>query len=219
MPGPTRCHSTTGNAWTRAPRLGGVKPRPQRGREKPPALGRALGEGLERKHHTCSAPRSACSFLALCQSRIDLDQPDAATRPQPVRERDSIIRARNAELLLLRQSSRRAAQICVHRLAKNWRNTSKMSAQDRNDTPPSAGDTPSRIRHHCHTLGLGGGVKGRSRRYARWRTQVPAACDQCPDLRKPDRQTAARSCRYSDQRRRNPEPGRPQSIPTFQRGQ
>ena len=36
-------------------------------------------------------------------------------------------------------------------------------AQSRNDTPPAA-DTPSAIRHHCHTLGLGGGVKGQSRR-------------------------------------------------------
>jgi hypothetical protein len=37
-------------------------------------------------------------------------------------------------------------------------------AQSRNDTPPAAEDTPSAIRHHCHTLGLGGGVKGQSRR-------------------------------------------------------
>ncbi len=36
-------------------------------------------------------------------------------------------------------------------------------AQSRNDTPPPA-DTPSATRHHCHTLGLGGGVKGQSRR-------------------------------------------------------
>jgi hypothetical protein len=36
-------------------------------------------------------------------------------------------------------------------------------AQSRTDTPPPA-DSPSAIRHHCHTLGLGGGVKGQSRR-------------------------------------------------------
>ena len=36
-------------------------------------------------------------------------------------------------------------------------------AQSRNDTPPAA-DTPSATRHRCHTLGLGGGVKGQSRR-------------------------------------------------------
>jgi hypothetical protein len=36
-------------------------------------------------------------------------------------------------------------------------------AQSRNDTPAAA-DTSSATRHHCHTLGPGGGVKGRSRR-------------------------------------------------------
>ena len=36
-------------------------------------------------------------------------------------------------------------------------------AQSRHDTPLAA-DTASATRHHCHTLGEGDGVKGRSRR-------------------------------------------------------
>ncbi len=36
-------------------------------------------------------------------------------------------------------------------------------AQSRDDTP-LASDTASATRHHCHTLGEGDGVKGRSRR-------------------------------------------------------
>lgn len=35
-------------------------------------------------------------------------------------------------------------------------------AQSRNDTP--AADAPGATRHRCHSLGEGGGVKGRSRR-------------------------------------------------------
>jgi len=65
--------------------------RPQREQEKPPALGRALGEGLERKLYTCSAPRSGVQLPRLRQSRIDLDQPNAVGikchEPQPTRER------------------------------------------------------------------------------------------------------------------------------------
>jgi hypothetical protein len=51
------------------------------------------------------------------------------------------------------------------RLNRNCRRKIEMTpgAQSRNDTLPAA-DTPRATRHHCHTLGLGDGVKGQSRR-------------------------------------------------------
>jgi hypothetical protein len=72
-----------------APRLGASTPRiarpaetDRKGREKPPALGRALGEGLERKHHTCSAPRSACSFPApACPALIWINRTQSESDP------------------------------------------------------------------------------------------------------------------------------------------
>jgi hypothetical protein len=50
----------------------------------------------------------------------------------------------------------------------------KAGAQSRNHAPPVA-DTPSAIRHHCHTLGLGTGAVRPTVRGVNARRSIPAS--------------------------------------------